>query len=521
MRNPTGRTVLGIGAMFLGLYGLTFHGFVDVEDTEVAYQSTRNLIEHGSLAIGDTEIGRKIIDQGFYVTEAEDGATYPIYPLLQLLLPVPFYVVGDLLSGLAYEKPEDVVRMAYASVNVPLGALICVVVFLLSVQLGYPHRVAAVTSLVAGSCTMLWVYAQGTFADMSLTLFTSASALCLFKASMDTPELARRGKWLVAAGVLHGLAACVRPIGFVLLLPSMIYLARAGSRDWLRFLLPMVGVVVVTLCLDSIVFGRPLVASYAGRATSEPPLLTHSYTLSMLGLLFSDGRGLFSLSPVLLLAILSFAALRRRLPREADLIAWQLATLVFFFAAFAGWSGGWNWGPRYLLPCLPLVAVVVAPWLAKSGTWRKALTGVLIAVSLWIQLLAVTVPHRIYMTAISAHGDNLDQFLFYSKYSPVLAHQKILFHKLAGGSDVYTYRWLFGLPDDREIDVARMSHVEINRYAEGFDHFAWVRVYDKGHEILAVLGILCCLALMGVGLVVMLRATSSVPASARGPGDSP
>ena len=68
-----------------------------------------------------------------------------------------------------------------------------------------------------------------------------------------------------------------------------------------------------------------------------------------------DGRGLFVLSPLLLLAVLGWPALRRRAPAAAWLALGQLTVLALFFAAFDGWHGGWCWGPRYLLPAVPLL----------------------------------------------------------------------------------------------------------------------------------------------------------------------
>jgi hypothetical protein len=114
------------------------------------------------------------------------------------------------------------------------------------------------------------------------------------------------------------------------------------------------------------------------------------------------------------------------------------------------------------------------------------------------------------MGAISSHGADLTQFFFYSRFNPVLAHQKILLHKLAGGADVYTLRWLFGLPDDREIDVTRIGNPEIDRHSKGFAHLAWVRVWQKGHHAASLVAVLSLVSCMVAGAALMRRAPAGV-----------
>jgi hypothetical protein len=500
----------GLLVLFLGLYGLTFHGFVDIEDTEVCYQSTASFVERGTLAIGDTDMGRRIVEARFQVAPGPDGAMYPIYPLAQLLLPVPFYCAGQALAPWARERPEDVVRMSYASIDVLVGALLSVVIFALARQLGFAVRVAGACALLAGTCTMLWAYAQGTFPDPWVALLIAVSTSCLLRAGKHGPR--RSITWLLAAGAAHGVAAAIRPAGLLLLLAVVLHLRDGKKRDLLAFLVPVATVLGGIAAVDAFVLHRPFAASYAARAAAEAPLLTHSYTLGVAGLLISAGKGLFALSPVLLLAVLSFPALHRRHPRTARLFAGHLLVLVAFFAAFAGWDGGWCWGPRYLLPCVPLVAVAMAPWLALPGRLRRALTVLLVAVSLWIQVLSIAVPHRIYMTAISRSPNEITHFYFYPRYGPIRAHQKILLQKLTGGGDEYSLRALFGLPDDAAFDAARVPNTDISRYSAGFDHFAWVRVFRKGYPVAACLAVLACALSMLLGYRLYRRAGATEPA---------
>jgi hypothetical protein len=63
--------------------------------------------------------------------------------------------------------------------------------------------------------------------------------------------------------------------------------------------------------------------------------------------------------------------------------------LLFFWlnTSLVDWQGGWAMGPRYLVPCLPFVALLAGglPW----RRWLLAIAGVLVAYS-FVAMLAGT-----------------------------------------------------------------------------------------------------------------------------------
>jgi hypothetical protein len=78
-------------------------------------------------------------------------------------------------------------------------------------------------------------------------------------------------------------------------------------------------------------------------------------------LLLDPSKGLFILSPVLILAFAGLAAARRAMPRCAfvALLATPLSILLTF-AGYANWWGGWTVGARYLVAGLPFLALLLA-----------------------------------------------------------------------------------------------------------------------------------------------------------------
>lgn len=123
--------------------------------------------------------------------------------------------------------------------------------------------------------------------------------------------------------------------------------------------------------------------------------LTYPKVDALWGVTFGDFRGLFFLSPVLLLAIPGFVLWwRGGRDRAAWWVAlWAVVAFFAFTAASAMWWGGFAVGPRYLLPMLPFccypIGALIPPLVRR---WRVALgAGLLVAGSLgqvWMQLLA-------------------------------------------------------------------------------------------------------------------------------------
>jgi hypothetical protein len=103
-------------------------------------------------------------------------------------------------------------------------------------------------------------------------------------------------------------------------------------------------------------------------------------------LLFGGYRGLFVYGPVLIAAALAFAfwpsPLRRRL---APALLAGAAMLWLAIAGYTYWQGGPAFGPRHLVPAIPLLGLGLAFWPARRG-WNWCL-GVVAAGSIGLNLV--------------------------------------------------------------------------------------------------------------------------------------
>ena len=81
----------------------------------------------------------------------------------------------------------------------------------------------------------------------------------------------------------------------------------------------------------------------------------------LLRLLLDPSKGLFVLSPVLLIALFGIRGAWKAMPRGAflALIATPLSILLTF-AGYPNWFGGWTVGARYLVAAVPFLALLIA-----------------------------------------------------------------------------------------------------------------------------------------------------------------
>lgn len=141
-------------------------------------------------------------------------------------------------------------------------------------------------------------------------------------------------------------------------------------------------------------FGVAYVPNRFGAGVTHPPLLGNPI-IGLTSLLFSPGKSVFLYSPVLILGLLGWTRFRRLHPAGA----WPLLTLtltqVIFVSSLTFFGSDWSWGPRYLLPVLPLWILPAAEFSRYAASRRRVVVVTLvIAVGLLVQLLGISLDHH-------------------------------------------------------------------------------------------------------------------------------
>ena len=219
----------------------------------------------------------------------------------------------------------------------------------------------------------------------------SAFALAWRERERAEPRL----RWLAIAGLLAGLAVvCEYPLAIAAIVVGLYVLSRREGGVVRRALAYGGGAIAGVLPLLAYqwwAFGSPLHTTYVG-AVAKTGISGHDVlglnddgvfgiTAPRIGdglsLLFG-GRGLLTLTPVLVMAIAGVIAMRRSGRRaEANTIgALALCYLVYNAGYWLPFGGG-SPGPRFLIPILPFLA------LGLGMAWRRwpAVTLALAAIS--------------------------------------------------------------------------------------------------------------------------------------------
>ena len=321
--------------------------------------------------------------------------------------------------------------------------------------------------LLAGSAsilgTPLWAYAGSDFSE-PLQVALVASSLAALTALRAEPSPRRA----LLAGALLGSLPLVKSSMWLFSAPLLVVAAlskpasdvpvqrrRAHRRPAAAILIPrgvLLGClppVAIWAALDLVRF-RALLGGYPGEGFSHP------LVDGLLKLAVYPNKGLLVYAPLTLLAIPGMIGLRKRDPALAISLSISALGLVLSGATWWAWEGQASWGPRLVLPAVPIAVLASALFLGAARTGvalSLALAGVLVNLPGALQpfpavyALAATAPPGPYPGA-RAGGERAEVFrgpdgswLASAPYLlavepgwwPPLVHVRLLRERLSGG----------------------------------------------------------------------------------------
>jgi len=303
---------------------------------------------------------------------------------------------GDLV-GMEVPKELTVQAQFVAFLNPILMALACVVFFSFCTHLAYDTKTALVSTLALGLATAMWVYSKRYWPHPLLTLLVLCAVYALYRYRCSGVS------WcLPLAGAAAGFAVFTRSESLVMIPWLCLYVALLGRKNGEReraldlvcrvglFVTPVLAFLALIAALNWLHFGHLLASGYSGEARAfRTPLLT-----GLRGNLLSIGRSVFLFSPPLVLFLFTIADFYRRHRMESILILLVAISYLVTYSKWWSWSGGVCWGPRFLLPIVPLMMLPAGIAIERVRCSRPARAGLIVvaAAGVIVQLLGVAVP---------------------------------------------------------------------------------------------------------------------------------
>lgn len=369
-RSGGGRPALSVFLLLLGVYLATSSFRVETIDTAVRLEVARSLARGDGGAIQPLTMRTPFGLVGSF--PGRDGRHYSVYGLGQSLLMIPGTWFG----------PDRDAALA-TLINPVATALTGAILVLMGLALGYSRRAAVGTALLFGLGTLAWPHAKFTFEAPLEMLAGTAAMFALLRAG---PRAS------LAAGALFGAALLVRPSA-VVMLPALIWWQCAPGRRVARLAEFAAGGapwVLLALAYNAYRWGSPLATGYVQTSYQYFAWQWEGWV----GLLLSPGRGFFWYSPMLLLGLFFFRCLRERHVRLYRAAAIFIGSYGVFLSFVTVWSGDWTWGPRHLLPIVPVLALGLLPALERGVP--RAWLGGLVAASLAVQCVGVSLNYETY-----------------------------------------------------------------------------------------------------------------------------
>lgn len=365
-------------------------------DGRATLATSRSLLTHHTLAI-DLQFAS---DEG-YVPRAKIGVDGRAYGKAGLGLPIvemPFLALALAVSRFA-AVPEAQALAAILSLLNPLLTLCTLLaVFRLCRSMKCPPPAALFVTVAYSFGTLAWVYAgvDGTEPLQALCLVLAFLLLVKYRFDRISTSLSASGFALAFAVVTKPADAVLVP-AFGLYVVAVLRAQRLSLREaapaLAQFISPLAIGFLFLVWLNWLRFGSVLETGY------EHDAFTNPFLSGIYGLVFSFNKGIIFYAPLVLLAPVGIGLMARAHREEAVLIVLASLSYVSLFAKYAVWGAGWAWGPRYLVPIVPLLMPLVARAVTAAGLWRY-LGAVLFVAGFVVNGVGVLIDGDAYHSAI-------------------------------------------------------------------------------------------------------------------------
>jgi hypothetical protein len=369
----------------------------------------------------------------------------PIYTVRSLLLSaaaVPFYYAAVIFSA----SPVVTIGLFVNSLFISLTA---VIIFCICIEVQRSNKIALAMSVIYCVCSFVWPY-NATFWVQPLQgfLLTSSAYFILLTSHHNHSFLCnyvleRKRKSLLFAGLAGlslGLSVFAHPTSLILIPAFLVYAFFSAMRHQkmdLILLLIIMGTVLFLAGLTNYLRYHSFTEFGYGYFST---LAAHNGWKGLIGLLVSPGAGLIFYFPLAILLPLGAKYMYKKNKSLFYLCLYIIVanwiyygTLSFGFEP-ASWSGGIAWGPRYLLPVLPFMLIILGNIfqnIKKRIFLKYIILGLCIA-GFYVNLSGVLIWFQYGLMygwtfeRLAAVPNYMDTMAWLPYYSPIVLHTKAL-----------------------------------------------------------------------------------------------
>lgn len=323
----------------------------------------------------------KAFYEGHYYTSKAIGSS-----LIAAFFYFPIYWLEQLLN-IKLDLGEIKYLLTFLSIGLP-SAIAGSLMYVLCKQVTGNRLQAYVATLAITLGTMIFPFSVTFFGHHMAGAFLFGAFFLISRLKVES--FYHRKGILFLVGLLLGFALITEyPVAPIVLILTIYYFVIVFTKGvlsrGLAVFLPALGAFIplaVVLAYNIAVFGNPISTGYTHSATEW---FQENQTQGFVGIGWPNPKAMFYMtihpafgvfwqSPVLVLSLVgTWFMLRDSNYRLEGLIAViSFLSLLILYSGFYSWWGGWNFGPRYLIPmlcfmCLPLV-FIPRRWFASVVT---------------------------------------------------------------------------------------------------------------------------------------------------------
>lgn len=369
------------------IYFITGAGHIESSDGVQGFLLTENLALYHSINLNPNSPGvEKFHIDVSQTSDTGKGGFVSRYGPLHSILAVPIYSIAHIMGI----DPSTAIDLLFNSTVV---ALIGVVLFSFSTKLYHSLIISFIIVLFFGITSFIWIHSRY-FLDQPLGALTLISSVYF----LYLAENEKRKKFLIIASILVVLSIFARIADILTIIGIFtygLYTIRRDLKAIVSFVIPIIMGVLSYGFYNMMKTGSFMSINYGG--VSPLSIQSHMGIAGLYGLFISPGVGLIWYFPLTIFLPLGFYWFYKIDKKLSILSIYIFLSLIIFIGTITwdypkGWSGG-TWGPRYLIPSIPFVSLVLGTVVKKFSVeiYKKVLLIITGALGFAINFIGVLV----------------------------------------------------------------------------------------------------------------------------------